>query len=43
MDSGGKFETLFGCLKGRGFHFEDTHITDLARIKKVSVWFGLYH
>src|SRR3990167_9606604 len=29
-----EIETLFGCLKGRGFHFEDTHITELERIKK---------
>ena len=28
----GDFETLFGCLKGRGFNFEDTHITDQNRI-----------
>lgn len=32
-----EIETLFGCLKGRGFHFEDTHITDRDRIKKVFV------
>ena len=30
-----EIETLFGCLKGRGFNFEDTHITDLDRIKKL--------
>lgn len=28
-------QTLFGCLKGRGFNFEDTHITDHERIKKL--------
>lgn len=28
-------ETLFGCLKSRGFNFEDTHITDKNRIKKM--------
>lgn len=28
-------ETLFGCLKGRGFRFEDTHITDPERIQKL--------
>jgi hypothetical protein len=28
---------LFGCLKGRGFHFEDTHITGRERIKKLMV------
>lgn len=32
-----EIETLFGCLKGRGFNFEDTHITDGERIKKVFV------
>lgn len=30
-----EIETLFGCLKGRGFNFEDTHITDPDRIKKL--------
>lgn len=28
-------ETLFSCLKGRGFRFEDTHITDPQRIQKL--------
>jgi hypothetical protein len=28
-------ETLFSCLKGRGFRFEDTHITDPVRIQKL--------
>jgi hypothetical protein len=32
-----QIETLFGCLKGRGFNFEDTHITDRERIKKLIV------
>lgn len=32
-----EIETLFGCFKSRGFNFEDTHITDLKRIKKVIV------
>jgi len=32
-----EIETLFGCLKGRGFHFEDTHVTDRVRIKKLLV------
>lgn len=32
-----EIETLFQCLKGRGFNFEDTHITDLERIKKMIV------
>jgi Transposase DDE domain len=32
-----EIETLFGCLKGRGFHFEETHVTDRERIKKIFV------
>lgn len=28
-------ETLFGCLKTKGFNFEDTHMTDLPRIEKL--------
>lgn len=32
-----EIENLFQCLKGRGFNFEDTHITDLIRIKKMVV------
>lgn len=32
-----EIETLFGCLKGRGFNFEDTHITHPERIKKLLV------
>ena len=32
-----EIETLFGCLKGRGFHFEDTHITQRDRIKKLLI------
>ncbi|WP_051497672.1 transposase, partial [Candidatus Contendibacter odensensis] len=27
-------ETLFGCLKTRGFNFEDTHLKDAARLSK---------
>ena len=30
-----EIECLFGCFKGRGFNFEDTHITDKVRIKKL--------
>jgi hypothetical protein len=30
-----EIETLFGCLKTKGFYFEDTHITHRARLKKV--------
>ena len=32
-----EIETLFSCLKGRGFNFEDTHIIDQERIKKLLV------
>lgn len=32
-----EIETLFGCLKSKGFHFEDTHIIQLARINKLLV------
>ena len=28
-------ETLFSCLKSRGFNFEDTHMTDLNRLEKL--------
>lgn len=28
-------ETLFGCLKSRGFNFEDTHLTNRDRISKL--------
>lgn len=28
-------ETLFGCLKTRGFNLEATHVTDLERLKKL--------
>jgi len=30
-----EIETLFSCLKGRGFRFESTHMTDLHRIEKI--------
>jgi hypothetical protein len=30
-----EIETLFGCLKSRGFNFEDTHLTSLERISKL--------
>lgn len=30
-----EIETLFGCLKGRGFNFEDTHMTDNEKISKL--------
>jgi Transposase DDE domain len=28
-------ETLFGCLKSRGFRLEETHVTDPARLQKL--------
>ena len=28
-------ETLFGCLKTRGFNLEATHVTDIERLKKL--------
>lgn len=30
-----EIETLFGCLNTHGFHLEDTHLTDPARLKKL--------
>ena len=30
-----EIETMFGCLKTRGFRMEDTHITDSDKIEKV--------
>jgi hypothetical protein len=30
-----EIETLFGCLKGRGFQMEDTHMTDGDKIEKL--------
>ena len=30
-----EIETLFGCLKTRGFRMEDTHITDGDKIEKL--------
>jgi hypothetical protein len=30
-----EIETLFSCLKGRGFRFEETHLTKLDRIEKL--------
>lgn len=32
-----EIESLFSCLKGRGFNFEDTHIIEPERIKKLFV------
>lgn len=30
-----EIETLFSCLKSRGFHIEDTHITDPEKVEKI--------
>ena len=30
-----EIETLFGCLKSRGFNFEDTHMVDPERVSKL--------
>lgn len=30
-----QIETLFGCLKTRGFHLEDTHLTDKKRVSRL--------
>jgi len=30
-----EIETLFGCLKSRGFRLEETHVTDPTRLKKL--------
>ena len=30
-----EIETLFGCLKTRGFNFESTHLTDMERITRL--------
>ena len=32
-----EIETLFSCLKGRGFNLEDTHMTDQKRIKRLLI------
>lgn len=32
-----EIETLFGCLKGRGFNFEDTHMIGQERVKRLLV------
>ncbi len=33
----GEIESLFGCLKGRGFNLEDTRVVGYFRMKKVFV------
>jgi Transposase DDE domain len=36
-----EIETLFGCLKSRGFRLEETHVTDPERLKKLLVLLAL--
>lgn len=36
-----QIETMFGCLKSRGFNFEDTHLTAPERIAKLLQLLGL--
>lgn len=36
-----EIETLFGCLKTRGFRFESTHMTDPDRVKKLVAYLSI--
>lgn len=36
-----QIETMFGCLKSRGFNFEETHLTMPAKIAKLLMLLGL--
>jgi hypothetical protein len=36
-----QIETMFGCLKSRGFNFEETHLTMPERISKLLMLLGL--
>lgn len=36
-----EIETLFGCLKSRGFRLEETHVTDPERLKKLMALLAL--
>lgn len=36
-----EIETLFGCLKSRGFRLEETHVTDPKRLKKLMALLAL--
>lgn len=36
-----EIETLFGCLKTRGFRLEETHVTDPARLEKLMALLAL--
>jgi hypothetical protein len=36
-----QIETMFGCLKSRGFNFEETHLTQPEKISKLLMLLGL--
>ena len=36
-----QIETMFGCLKSRGFNFEETHLTEPTKISKLLLLLGL--
>jgi Transposase DDE domain len=36
-----EIETMFGCLKSRGFRLEETHVTDPARLEKLMALLAL--
>lgn len=36
-----QIETMFGCLKSRGFNFEETHLTHREKISKLLMLLGL--
>jgi hypothetical protein len=36
-----QIETMFGCLKSRGFNFEETHLTQPEKISKLMMLLGL--
>ncbi|MCY7348800.1 MAG: IS4 family transposase [Pyrinomonadaceae bacterium] len=36
-----QIETMFGCLKSRGFNFEETHLTEPKKIGKLLMLLGL--
>ena len=36
-----QIETMFGCLKSRGFNFEETHLTQPKKISKLLMLLGL--
>lgn len=36
-----EIETLFSCLKSRGFNLEDSHLTDMKKIKKLLVVYAI--